>query len=137
MNHNGTGIGIQLAVEKAVPGYSPFFWQVSVEFSCPFTRCSARQNWERGIDWGTTHVTELQFLPKVEFLFMCTIFPLHDYALLLPWWILYVFHQMYNRFHLECVFNALSYDNKVYLVCKKLAGLNPPLSKSEDLSPKN
>ena len=44
---------------------------------------------------------------------------------------------MYNIFHLECVFNALSYDNKVYLACKKLAGLNPPLSKSEDLSPKN
>lgn len=41
---------------------------------------------------------------------------------------------MYNRFRLECVFNALSY-NKVFLVCKKLAAFNPSLtalSKSED-----
>lgn len=35
---------------------------------------------------------------------------------------------MYNRFHLECVCNALSYDNKVFLVCKKLAAFNPSLT---------
>lgn len=49
-------------------------------------------------------LTVLQVLPNVEFFLMCAIFLLHGYVLFLPWWMLYVFHQMYSIFHLECVF---------------------------------
>lgn len=30
---------------------------------------------------------------------------------------IYVFHQIYSIFHLVCIFNAFSNDNKVFLAC--------------------